>query len=69
MVRTKLVLKKRVRIRQWPPREPYVQFNIKTLLPEQKVVQIKKRRGDKNSNCKNKNKEVYRSVGKKLLKC
>ena len=42
MVRTKLVLK-RVRIRQWPPREPYTQFKIKTLLPEQKIVQIKKR--------------------------
>ena len=41
MVRTKLVLK-RVKIRRWPPKEPYVQFNIKTLLPEQKVVQIKK---------------------------
>ena len=41
MVRTKLV-SKRVRIRQWPPREPYTQFKIKTLLSEQKVVQIKK---------------------------
>ena len=41
MVRTKLV-PKRVKIRQWLPREPYVQFKIKTLLPEQKVVQIKK---------------------------
>ena len=36
MVRTKLVLK-RVRIRQWPLREPYTQFKIKTLLPEQKI--------------------------------
>ena len=43
MVRTKLVLK-RVRIRQWPPREPYTQFKIKTLLPEQKIVQIRKNR-------------------------
>ena len=41
MVRTKLV-PKRVRIRQWPPRESYTQFKIKTLLPEQKTVQIKK---------------------------
>ena len=43
MVRTKLV-PKRVRIRQWPPREPYTQFKIKTLLPEQKRVQIRKNR-------------------------
>lgn len=42
MVRTKLVPKRKVRIRQFPPREPYVQFKIKTLLPGQKVVQIKK---------------------------
>ena len=42
MVRTKLV-PKRVRIRRWPPREPYTQFKIKTLLPEQKTVQIKKK--------------------------
>ena len=42
MARTKLV-PKRVRIRQWPPREPYTQFKIKTLLPEQKIVQIKKK--------------------------
>ena len=41
MVRTKLV-PKRVRMRQWPPREPYTQFKIKTLLTEQKTVQIKK---------------------------
>ena len=41
MVRTKLV-PKRFRIRQWPPREPYTKFKIKTLLPEQKVIQIKK---------------------------
>ena len=43
MVRPKLV-PKRVRIRQWPPREPYTQFKIKTLLPEQKIVQIRKNR-------------------------
>ena len=41
MVRTKLV-PKRVKIRRWPPREPYTRFKIKTLLPEQKTVQIKK---------------------------
>ena len=40
MVRTKLV-PKRFRIRQWPPREPYTKFKIKTLLSEQKVIQIK----------------------------
>ena len=50
MVRTKLV-PKRVRIRRWPPREPSTQFKIKTLLPEQKTVQIKK-----------KNEQVLRSV-------
>ena len=49
MVRTKLVLK-RVRIRQWPPREPYTQFKIKTLLPEQKIGQIKKKGSNKGSN-------------------
>ena len=43
MVRTKLV-PERVRIRQWPSREPYTQFKIKTLLPEQKIVQIRKNR-------------------------
>ena len=41
MVRTKLV-PKRVRIRQWPPREPYTKFKIKTFLPEQKVIQREK---------------------------
>ena len=30
------------RIRQWPLRQPYQKFKIKTLLPEQKTVQIKK---------------------------
>ena len=39
MVRTKLVPK---RIRQWPPRQPYTKFKIKTLLPEQKTINIKK---------------------------
>ena len=41
MIRTKLV-PKRVKIRRWASKEPYLQFKIKTLLPEQKVVQIKK---------------------------
>ena len=41
MVRSKL-FPKRVRIRQRLPREPYTQFKTKTLLPEQKIVQIKK---------------------------
>ena len=41
MVRTKLV-PKRVKIRRWPPREPYAQYNIKTILPEQKTIQIRK---------------------------
>ena len=45
MVRVKLVSKRITvpkRIRQWAPREPYQKFKIKTLLPEQKTVQIKK---------------------------
>ena len=42
MVRTKLVPKRIQTIRQWPPREPYTRFKIKTLLPEQKTVNIKK---------------------------
>ena len=45
MVRVKLVPKRVTipkRIGQWPPREPYQKFKIKTLLPEQKTVQIKK---------------------------
>ena len=41
MVRVKLV-PKRIQQRVWPPREPYQEFKIKTLLPEQKTVQIKK---------------------------
>ena len=41
MVRTKLV-PRRARIRQWPSQEPYTQFKIKILLPQQKTVQIKK---------------------------
>ena len=41
MVRVKLV-PKRTKIRVWPPKEPYTKFEIKTLLPEQKTIQIKK---------------------------
>ena len=41
MVRTKLVPK---RIRQWLPKQPYTKFKIKTLLPEQKIINIKKNR-------------------------
>ena len=41
MVRTKLV-PKRVRIRRCPPREPYVKFKIKTIVPEQKTIHIRK---------------------------
>ena len=40
MARTKLVLKGA--IRRWPPKEPYGKFKIKTLLPEQKTINIKK---------------------------
>ena len=39
MVRTKLVPK---RTRHWPPKQPYTRFKIKTLLPEQKTINIKK---------------------------
>ena len=41
MVRTKLV-PKRLNIRHWPPRERYTKYKIKTLLPEQKTIDIKK---------------------------
>ena len=41
MVRTKIV-PKRVNIRRWPPRQQYTKYKIKTLLPEQKTVDIKK---------------------------
>ena len=37
MIRVNLV-PKRVQKRVWPPREPYREFKIKTLLPEQKTV-------------------------------
>ena len=41
MARTK-VTPKRVRIRRWPPRQPPTRFKIKTIMPEQKIVDIKK---------------------------
>ena len=41
MVKTKLV-PKRTNIGQWPPRERYTKYKIKTLLPEQRTVGIKK---------------------------
>ena len=40
MVRTKLGPKRK--IRRWPPREPYGKYKIKTIIPEQKTIQIKK---------------------------
>ena len=40
MVRTKLVPKRT--IRRWPPRNSYGKFKIKTLLPEQETINIKK---------------------------
>ena len=45
MVRVELVPKRTLkRRREWPPREPYQEFKIKTLLAEQKIIQIKKKR-------------------------
>ena len=41
MVRIKLV-PKWVKIRRWLPKEPYTKYKIKTLLPEQKTIQIRK---------------------------
>ena len=41
MVRTKLI-PKRVNIRRWPPKEQFTEYKIKTLLPEQKTIEIKK---------------------------
>ena len=67
MVGTKLV-PKRVRIRQWPPKEPYVKFKIKTLLPEQKVVQIRKNgQVIRTVTVRRKKKRIYRSVGQNLF--
>ena len=45
MVKTKLVPKRIQRIRRWLPREPYTKFKIKTLLPQQKTIDIKKKPG------------------------
>ena len=47
MVRTKLTPTKEVTLpravrRQWPPRGSSQKFKIKTLLPEQKTIEIKK---------------------------
>ena len=39
MVRTKLVPK---RLKCWPLKERYTQYKIKVLLPEEKIVNIKK---------------------------
>ena len=67
MIRTKLV-PKRTGIRRWPPREPYAKFKIKTLFPEQKTVQIKKKQAsDKNDYCQKKNKNIYRPLSKNVL--
>ena len=41
MARTK-VTPKPVRIRRWPPRQHPTRFKIKTIMPEQKMVDIKK---------------------------
>ena len=43
MVRTKLV-PKRIGIRPCLPKERYTQYKIKTLLPEEKIINIKKTR-------------------------
>ena len=42
MVRTKLVPRKRPRIERWPPQVPSVKFKIKTLLPEEETIDIKR---------------------------
>ena len=61
MVRTKLVPK---RIRQLPPRQPYTKFKIKTLLPEQKTINIKKNgQVVRSITVRRKTKKIYRSVG------
>ena len=69
MVRVNLV-PKRVQKRVWPPREPYREFKIKTLLPEQKAVKIKKKKRTSSKNCDSykKNKKIYRLLGKNFLK-
>ena len=62
MVRTKLIPKKK--IRQWPPRQPCTKFKIKTLLPEQKTINIKKNgQVVRSITVRRKTKKIYRSVG------
>lgn len=41
MARTKVTPRRRM-IRRWPPGEAYQKFKIKTIMPEQKMVDIKK---------------------------
>ena len=41
MARTKVTPRRRM-IRRWPPGEAYQKFKIKTIMPEQKIVDIKK---------------------------
>ena len=67
MVRTKLV-PKRVKIRTLPPRAPSIKFKIKSIIPEQKTVQIKKKTEKwlKLLLWEGKNK-IYWSLGKKIL--
>ena len=43
MARTKVTPRRRM-IRRWPPGEAYQIFKIKTIMPEQKIVDIKKNR-------------------------
>ena len=51
MVRIKLA-PKRINIRRCPPRERYTKYKIKMLLPEQKTVDIKKKRSSSSDgNC------------------
>ena len=69
MVRTKLV-PKRTNIRQWPPRERYTNYKIKTLLPdkEQRTIDMKKKRSSSlNGNCQQKKTKVYGPLGEKFL--
>ena len=62
MVRTKLVPK---RITLAPQRNRVTENKI-TILPEQKSIQIKKKRSS-SSNSDKKNTKVYRRLGQKLL--
>lgn len=68
MARTKLVPKRAVKIRRWPPRQPYTKFKIKTLIPEQKTVQIKKNgQGIRAITTRRKTKKIYGPLGKNIL--